>query len=387
MKKIVLPIVILAVSVIAAAILVRNPTEIEETAAEVQPVAVRVVEAQLDTALLTVSSQGKVQAAQQVNLSASVAGPVSWVSPALESGGFIEAGEPLLRIDPSDFETAVARNRASVQQAEAEVDFSTDNLSRTRDLADRSLASQAQLQEAERSLAVAEARMTEAQAGLRQAELDLQRTEITAPFTAIIDSKDVELGQFVNRAQNLAILFGADEVEVRAPLAIRQLGYLDIPLGLRGELVEQSAPSVVVTGMYGGAQHQWQGQLVRIEAAIDQDSNSVQSIIRVRQPDRSSKNDWSSDIPLPIGLYVQAEISGRQVDDIITLPRNVIRNNNQVLVVDAENKMHYREVEILRLDEANVLISGGILPGELICISPIQAVYDGMSVQPVREII
>jgi len=387
MKKIVLPIVILAVSVIAAAILVRNPTEIEETAAEVQPVAVRVVEAQLDTALLTVSSQGKVQAAQQVNLSASVAGPVSWVSPALESGGFIEAGEPLLRIDPSDFETAVARNRASVQQAEAEVDFSTDNLSRTRDLADRSLASQAQLQEAERSLAVAEARMTEAQAGLRQAELDLQRTEITAPFTAIIDSKDVELGQFVNRAQNLAILFGADEVEVRAPLAIRQLGYLDIPLGLRGELVEQSAPSVVVTGMYGGAQHQWQGQLVRIEAAIDQDSNSVQSIIRVRQPERSSKNNWSSDIPLPIGLYVQAEISGRQVDDIITLPRNVIRNNNQVLVVDAENKMHYREVEILRLDEANVLISGGILPGELICISPIQAVYDGMSVQPVREII
>ena len=58
-----------------------------------------------------------------------------------------------------------------------------------------------------------------------------------------------------------------------------------------------------------------------------------------------------------------------------------------MLVVDAENKMYFREVEIFRLDEANVLISGGILPGELICISPIQAVYDGMSVQPVRELI
>jgi len=55
--------------------------------------------------------------------------------------------------------------------------------------------------------------------------------------------------------------------------------------------------------------------------------------------------------------------------------------------VDAENKMYFREVEILRLEAASVLISGGILPGELICISPIQAVYDGMIVQPVKELI
>ena len=80
MKRIVLPIVILAASIAFAVILVRNPTEIEETAAEIQPVAVRVVEAQLGSALLTVNSQGKVQAAQRVNLSAPVAGPVSWVS-------------------------------------------------------------------------------------------------------------------------------------------------------------------------------------------------------------------------------------------------------------------------------------------------------------------
>ena len=65
----------------------------------------------------------------------------------------------------------------------------------------------------------------------------------------------------------------------------------------------------------------------------------------------------------------------------------MIRNNNQVLVVDAENKMYFREVEIFRLEEQKVLISGGILPGERICISPIQAVVDGMAVQPVVEVI
>jgi hypothetical protein len=84
---------------------------------------------------------------------------------------------------------------------------------------------------------------------------------------------------------------------------------------------------------------------------------------------------------------VHADIKGKTVNDVIALPRSVIRNNNQVLVVDAENKMYYREVDIFRLEEQRVLISGGILPGEKICISPIQAVVDGMAVRPVVEMI
>ena len=65
----------------------------------------------------------------------------------------------------------------------------------------------------------------------------------------------------------------------------------------------------------------------------------------------------------------------------------MIRNNNQVLIVDAENKMYYRDIEIFRLEEDRVLISGGLLPGERICTSPIQAVVEGMTVQPVTELI
>ena len=49
--------------------------------------------------------------------------------------------------------------------------------------------------------------------------------------------------------------------------------------------------------------------------------------------------------------------------------------------------MYYREVEIFRLEVKQVLISGGLFPGERICISPIQAVIEGMSVIPVVEVI
>lgn len=389
MKRIVLPIVILVGCLLVSSYLIRNPTTVEEAAVEIIPVSVRVAEVSLESVDLVVGSQGKVQAAQTVSLSAAVAGPVQWISPSMESGGYIESGEVLLRLDTSDFETAVERSRANMQQTLAEAEFADAELERLQELAERRLASDSQLQDAQRRTEVNRARLADAEASFRQAELDLDRTELRAPFNAIIQSRDVELGQYVNRAQSVAVLFGADEVEVRVPLAMRQLGFLDVPLGQRGEIPEQDAPEVALTGTYGGQQYQWRGKLVRIEASIDPNSNTVQTIIRVPQP--SASDQWAMQqhkaIPLPIGLYVEADITGKTVDDIIALPRSVIRNNNQVLVVDAENKMYFREVEIFRLEEQKVLISGGILPGERICISPIQAVVDGMAVQPVVEVI
>ena len=388
MKRILLPILILGCCVMLAGVLINNPPQVEETSPEIIPVSVRVAPAQIQSVNLTVQSQGKVQAAQRASVAAPVAGPVAWVSPALELGAFVKQGEVLLRLDTSDFEAALGRSRAALQQAKAEADHAANELQRIEELADKRLVSDSQLQDSKRMASVSSARLSDAQVSFDQTQLDLQRSEIKAPFDAIIEQKDVELGQYVNRAQSIAVLYGADVVEVRVPLASRQLGFLDIPLGLRGELPPSQAPDVTLTGQYGGQKHQWQGKLLRTEATIDANSNTVQTIIRVQQPSAESNHSSklnNSQIPLPIGLYVEAQIEGKRVDDIIVLPRKVIRNNNQVLVVDQENRMSFREVEILRLEEDVVLVSAGISAGEYICISPIQAVTNGMLVDPIIE--
>ncbi len=389
MKRVLLPIGILVSCIVIAVIIVRSPKQVEEASTEIIPVAVRVIEAELNSVQLVVESQGKVQPAQTASVSAAVAGPVSWISPDMVAGGYVAAGSTLLRLDPTDFETALQRSKASMEQAQAEADFANSELKRFTELAAKSLASASQLQSTKRQADVAQSQLANAKASYDQALLDLERTEIKAPFNAIIQSRDVELGQYVNRAQSVAVVHGADEVEVRTPLAIRQVGYLDIPPGSRGLLSPELAPDVTLTGFYAGREYSWKGDLVRTEAVIDADSNTVQAIIKVVQPTALAGAELTkkSSIPLPIGLFVQAKIQGRTVDDLVILPRAVIRNNNQVLVVDAENKMHYRDVEIYRLEESRVLISAGLLPGELICISPIQAVVEGMSVQPVREVI
>ena len=392
MKRVFIPIGILVGCILFAIALVGTPNVVEEAAPEIFPVTVRVAEVRTESVQLQVESQGKVQASRIANVSAPVAGPVQWISPAMEAGGFILQGETLLRLESSDFETAKARSTASMQQAAAEASHANNELNRLTELAEKRLASDAQLQEAKRSAAVNAAKLADSQASLRQAELDLERTNIRAHFDAIIHSSDVELGQYVNKAQSVAVLYGATEVEVRVPLAIRQLGFLDVPLGMRGELSGDKAPNVSLKGVYGGEEYLWSGKLVRTEASIDANSNTVQTIIRVTQPvvdKASSESNWAHrpEIPLPIGLYVQAEITGKRVNGLISLPRSVIRNNNQVLVVDAENKMYYRDVEIFRLEEKRVLISGCLLAWEFICISPIQAVVNGMTVRPIRDTI
>tara|TARA_B110000495_G_scaffold86246_1_gene74305 strand:+ start:106 stop:1278 length:1173 start_codon:yes stop_codon:yes gene_type:complete len=388
MKRVALPIAILLVSLLITGVLLRTPTAVVESAPEMIPVSVRVTEVKQQSVQLVVESQGRVQAAQLASVSAAVAGPIAWISPSMQAGAYVEEGEVLLRLESSDFETVLARTSASMQQAQAESSHANNELERLAGLAEQRLASDSQLQDARRAAAVNAAKLLDSQASYKQAQLDLERTEIKAPFNAIIETREVELGQYINRAQSAAILYGADEVEVRLPLAIRQLGYLDIPLGTRGELVGNAAPDVTLTGFYGGEEHHWRGKLVRAEATIDPNSNTVQTIIRVQQPVENAKrlNKLpSQQIPLPIGLFVQANIVGKKAEDMIALPRSVIRNNNQVLVVDAENKMYYRDVEIFRLEEDRVLISGGLLAGEYICTSPIQAVVNGMSVQPVVE--
>lgn len=386
MKRVILPIAILACAILVFMMLIRSPQRLEAVAPEQALATVRVATVQPEAITLQVNSQGKVQASRRVSLSAAATGPVSWVSPALVAGGFFAADEPILRLDASDYENALARSRSNVEQAQTEASHAATELERYTELAARRLVSESQLQEFRRQADITAGRLRDAQTGLSQAQLDLSRSEIRAPFATIVESTSIELGQHVNRGQELAMLLSADEVEVRIPLALTQLGYLDIPLGYRGELPADIAPAVTLNGMFGGQMHSWQGRLVRTEAGIDSSNNSVQAIVRVEQPtSQGVGSEDSKAIPLPVGLYVEASIRGKTVDGIFSLPREVIRGNSRVLVVDSENRMHFRDVEILRLENDRVLIASGLRAGERICMSPIQAVVDGMLVQVAPE--
>lgn len=385
-RRVLIPIIILLLAIIISLILIANRPAIQQAPFEMPVTAIRTISAESESITLFVSSRGKVQPATISEMSAAVNGPVAWISPSLVAGGYFEKGATLLRIDGRDFQTALEKSQAAKQQAEAEANHASRELERISGLASRKLASDSQLQDARRVADVAAARLANAEADLHQAQLNLDRTELKAPFDAIVEARNIELGQNVSPGQSVATLYGADVVEVKLPLANRQMGFLTVSPSTRGMLPEEQAPDVLVKGMYAGKQHVWQGKLVRTEAGIDASNNTVQAIVQVVQPNLIEGDDESlSDIPLPIGLLVQAEISGRTVDNVIALPRHVIRKNTQVLVAAPDDTLQIREVDILRLESDRVLIQGGLNEGERVCVSPIQAVVDGMKIRVAND--
>lgn len=376
-KKTLYPLLVLGIGALIAFLISINKPEIAPVAYEPIIPTVRVIAVEPKAEYLRISSQGTVQPRAQSELIPEVSGRVTWISPSLVNGGAFAKEDVLLRIDDADYLTLLERSEASLKRAEVEYALSQDELERLISLHKRQLASQQQLDTARRAARVDEATLLEAQSVIEQARRDLSRTELKAPFDGLVRSEHVDLGQFVTRGQSIGIIFATDYVEVRLPISADQLSYLGLPISTRGQIPPGLAPPVTVAADFGDTRLLWEGDLVRLEAEFDEQSRMVYGVARLQI-------DVSEESPiLPVGLFVQADIQGRKVDGAIRLPRSAMRDDNQVLVVDTENRLRFRQISLLRLEHDDILVSEGLENGERVCISPLQTVVDGMLVTPV----
>ncbi|MEQ8857528.1 MAG: efflux RND transporter periplasmic adaptor subunit [Pseudomonadales bacterium] len=377
-RKFIVPAAILIASVFGAVTLLATSPELKPSIPEPVAATVRVLEVQPRSVQLTVHSQGTVAPNTESELIPEVSGRVRWISPSLVNGGSFESGEALLRLEDQDYRSAVERARAALSRAEAEFEHAQFEFQRMESLEAKQLASRSVLENALRAYRVAEATLQDTRASIEQAGRDLSRTEIRAPFTGLVRRESVDIGQFVSRGAAVATLYATADAEVRLPIADRQLAFLNMPVGIRGELPVELQPGVTLSAEFAGQQLTWRGRIVRTEAAIDTMSRMVNVVARV-------DNDADTP-PLAVGLFVNAEIEGLIADNVIVLPRSALREGNRVLVVDAEDRLRYRQIEPLRLYQDEVLVAHGLAAGERVCISPIQTAVEGMPVKPVTQV-
>jgi RND family efflux transporter MFP subunit len=350
-KRVLYPLLVLVIGLgLAYTIAVNEPAPAVEPYQPPAP-TVRVTEARAQDEYLSIKSQGTVQPRTQSELIPEVNGRVVWMSAALVGGGSFREGEVF--------------------------EYAEDEKDRLTSLHGKQLASQQQMDNARRAAQVAEANLVESRAALEQAERDLSRTELRAPFDGLVRNEQVDMGQFVTRGQSIGIIYATDYAEVRLPLSTDQLVYLDLPISTSGQIPEAIRPPVRIYAWLGERRLEWEGQLMRLEAEIDERSRMLYGVARLRQ-------DSSEDRPIiPSGLFVQASIRGLKAEQVFRLPRSAMRDDNQVLIVDRDNRLRFRRVSILRLEHDDMLIDGGLADGERVCISPLQTVVDGMTVTPV----
>jgi RND family efflux transporter MFP subunit len=286
----------------------------------------------------------------------------------------------LLRIDPRDYETNLLRAEAALKSTES-------NLAQEKGRAQvaeqewQKLPKGSQRSQAAKDLYLrkpqldqAQSQMLAAQADLNTAQDNLERTIIRAPYDALIRSKHSELGQFVAAGSPLADIFSVEYAEIRLPIPQNKLDYLELP-GLSG--TDRGSAIDLYTDVGGEVKH-WTAHLHRTEGVFDERSRVLYAVAQIEDPYGLQHPDRE---PLRIGTFVNANIEGRELADIVPLPRYVMRAGNNLWVVDKSNHLRNRQVTLLRTGGDLVYISGGLDNGDLVSLTTLDSSLDGTEVR------
>lgn len=379
-KQTLLSLVMLAGAIALTSLMYLNRPDTGMSEPTYVPVSVDVVEAVRESISIPVQAQGTVTPLQESVLMAEVKGRIVEVSPNFNVGGFVARDEVLLRLDPRDYQTNLLRAKAALRSAES-------NLAQEKGRADVALREWRQLPAgSQRSaeakdlylrkpqLDLAQAQLLSAQADLNTAQDDLDRTVISAPYAALIRAKNGDLGQFVTAGTSLAEIFSVDQAEVRLPIPQTKLAYLDMP-GLHG--YDEGTLIDLYTDVSGVVTH-WSARLHRSEGVFDERSRALYTVARIDDP-YGIRDPGQT--PLRIGTFVNANIAGKQLPDLVALPRHVLRAGDQVWVLDEKLQLRNRKVTSLRIGGDLLYISSGLDNGDLVVITSLDNSLAGAEVK------
>ena len=270
---------------------------------------------------LRVDLTGGVTLHGNVKVTSEVGGRVIWVSPSFRNGGSIAANEPIIRIDPAEYELELEVAAAKVAKAEARVQIEKV----TAEDAAASFAREnpgADIPERVHRaphIAKAEAGLMKAQAKMKLAQLWLDRTEISLPFDVRVAAADIDVGQFVGpaelvgRASSLGSVYRTDALQVRVPIEQDSLAYLAPAIG-------RSATIRTASGTYDAV-------VERTSAIIGPKSRLARVFLKFAGAHPAET------LPLP-GSFVEVSIAGPVHDNVLVLPESAMQDRGSVWIVE-----------------------------------------------------
>lgn len=366
-----LPFIVGGVLIGSAWLLMMNPPESGPRRAPPTPkITVDVETLTAKPFQVQLSSYGEAQAATQSLLVSQVTGQIVSVANGFRNGGVVKRGDVLVAIDDRDYTAEVQAAEANAMDAErvlveerarakqAALDWKT--------LGRRDTPNDLVLRKPQ--LLAAEAKYKAAQASLSKAQLALERTKIRAPFDGRILKHNVDIGQFINAGTAVAEIYANEYVEVRLPICNCDLDYIDLD-----SVGSDRSPSVTFYSNLSDDRH-WQGQLTRVESAIDDASRQLHVVGRI---DGKLGEDSASGIK--IGEYLTASIEGLVVPQAIVIPSQSIYQASFVYVAENDT-LQRRNIEIAWQDSTRALISSGLEEGDVLITTPLGQVTSGTKI-------
>lgn len=325
---------------------------------------------------LKILTNGEVKPLNEINLISQVSGQIVEAADEFVDGGIIKADSPLVWIDDRDYKLAVISAESRVAQASKllEREIAESELAKN-DWEELGLGEASPLTLRIPQLKEAEAAEKAALADLEKAKLNLERTIVKLPFQGIIREKRTGVGQFVGAGSVLATAFSTEEVLIALPLTDTELSYLGLPLAYE-EAKPFTGPKVNFLSSISNKTFEWEGRIVRTAGSIDPPTRLVYVYAEVINPYQQSP-------PLAIGMFVDAIIEGKTIEDGFLVPNSAINNNSNIYVINKNDNLEIRDIEVLGTENDYVIIKGEIIEGERVVVSPLNNAKIGMGLKPI----
>lgn len=299
---------------------------------------------------------------------------------AFEEGAEVTAGQPLFLIDAAPYQAAVNSAAASLDRAEAMAVAAKNREERFARLVKMNGVSQQDFDDASAAAKQARADVALARASLDSARINLERTTIKAPIDGRIGRALVTRGALVNANQEreLAVINALDPIYVDVAQSSAELLRLKRKLA-SGEMetLENGQLEVKLILEDAGA-YEHPGKLALTEVNVEPQTGSVTLRAVFPNPDG---------LLMP-GMFVRAEIIEGVRDNAIMIPQQALTRNSLgagvVYVVNADNKVEERRVDVERAEGDKWLIASGLKSGDRIVVEGFQRFRPGGQVTPVE---
>ncbi len=389
---------------------------------------VRVIEVPATRVIPTATGHGTVLPSRTWEAVAQVKGKILEKHPRLQKGALLEADSLLLKIDPTDYELAVAQSEADIAATRAQIAeldakakntaaslrieqkalaLSRKELERFKNVFERGGISRSDLESQERNLLaqqqsvqnqkntlslipsqrlLLEAQLAKQEAQLAASRRDLAHTEVRLPFTGRIAEVNVELNQYVREGDVLTIADDLAQAEVEIQLPMERMAALirsDAPVDLLQNSLQgpdkRFPLQATIRLQEGGIDAVWEGRFARLSDTLDTRTRTVGVIIEIDDP--YSRVQPGVRPPLLKGMFVQAELTGKAREQSLVIPRSAL-HNGKVYGVTADNRLQLKPVKVSLLQPAYAVIEEGLAVGERIVVSDLIPAIDGMLLRP-----
>jgi RND family efflux transporter MFP subunit len=191
----------------------------------------------------------------------------------------------------------------------------------------------------------AQAQLKSAEASLRIANRNLAKTEVRAPYDALIISRDVGTGQFVSTGMKVAHLNNIETAEITIPIA-----------GFDSGFIQDSLQNIVANvSTIGKINITREGMVNRNLGVVDQNTRMQHLVVRVEDP-YGIENGLPS---IKFGTYVQVKFAGKVIENVFKVPQSLV-NNRKIWLVDSDNLLESHEVVVVREEGTFFYISSGL---------------------------